>query len=126
MMIEPSRSKNVVLVVDDEPFIRMNAMDMLEDAGFSVLESADADDALSVLAKHPEIGVLFTDINMPGTMDGLDLARRVHELRPAVHLIITSGKVRPSVAEIPDSGQFIEKPYQQDKFIRLIEAAIGI
>ncbi|MGW8280230.1 response regulator [Sphingomonas aurantiaca] len=126
MMSEPSRSKNVVLVVDDEPFIRMNAMDMLEDAGFSVLEAADADDALSVLAKHPEIGVLFTDINMPGTMDGLDLARRVHELRPAVHLIITSGKVRPSVAEIPDSGKFIEKPYQQDKFIRLIEAAVGI
>ncbi|MDN4633633.1 response regulator [Sphingomonas sp. PsM26] len=124
-MAENASLKNVVLVVDDEPFIRMNAMDMLEDAGFSVLEAADADHALSVIANHPEIGVLFTDINMPGTMDGLDLARRVHELRPDVHLIITSGKVRPSVAEIPDSGKFIEKPYQQDQFIRLVEASIG-
>lgn len=126
MMSESSRSKNVVLVVDDEPFIRMNAMDMLGDAGFSVLEAADADDALRVLAKHPEIGVLFTDINMPGTMDGLDLVRRVHELRPAVHLIITFGKGRPTVAEIPGSGKFILKAYQQEKFIRLIEAAVGI
>jgi CheY-like chemotaxis protein len=71
-MSEPSQPKNVVLVVDDEPLIRMNAAAMLEDAGFGVLEAADADDALAVLDNHPEIGVLFTDINMPGSMDGLD------------------------------------------------------
>lgn len=124
-MSDTFKPKNVVLVVDDEPFIRMNAMDMLEDAGFGVLEAADADEALAVLGNHPEVGVLFTDINMPGSMDGLDLARRVHELRPDVHLIITSGKVRPSVDEIPDSGKFIEKPYRQRQFIGLIEATVA-
>ena len=124
-MVQSVQPRNIVLVVDDETFIRMNAIDMLQDSGFGVLEAVDADDALRVLADHPEIGVLFTDINMPGSMDGLDLARRVHELRPDVHLIITSGKVRPSASEIPDSGRFIEKPYQQQQFIGLVQAAVA-
>ena len=122
----PTPNKNgVVLVVDDEPLIRMNAADMLTDAGWTALEAADAADALAVLADHAEVTVLFTDINMPGDMDGLDLARRVHELRPDVQLIITSGKLRPGKSELPGEGRFIGKPYQERHFIQLIEAVTG-
>lgn len=120
-----SLAQKAVLVVDDEPIIRMNAVDILSDAGFSVLEAGDADEALAVMSSHPEIAVLFTDINMPGSMDGLDLARRVHEIRPDVHLIITSGKVRPEIDEIPDSGAFIGKPYRDRQVVALVEAALA-
>ena len=122
-MPQSIRQQQVVLVVDDEPIIRMNALDMLTDAGFGVLEAADAGEALGVLADHPEIGLVFTDINMPGSMDGLELARRVHELRPDVHLIITSGKVLPNVTDMPDDGEFIGKPYQERQIIAMVEAA---
>ena len=116
------KKPGVVLVVDDEPLIRMNAADMLADAGWSAIEAADAAEALDLLDQHPEVSVLFTDINMPGTMDGLDLARRVHELRPDVQLIITSGKLRPGRGELPGEGRFLGKPYQERQFIALVEA----
>ena len=117
-----AKKPGVVLVVDDEPLIRMTAADMLADAGWPAIEAADAAEALEKLAAHPEVSVLFTDINMPGEMDGLDLARRVHELRPDVHLVITSGKMRPARDELPGEGRFIGKPYQERQFIALIEA----
>lgn len=118
----PLTKSGVVLVVDDEPLIRMTAADMLADAGWPAIEAADADEALALLDAHPEVTVLFTDINMPGSMDGLDLARRVHELRPDMHLVITSGKMRPGRAELPGDGRFIGKPYHERQFIALIEA----
>ncbi|MDP1027061.1 response regulator [Sphingomonas sp. KR1UV-12] len=124
-MSADTSQRRVVLVVDDEPFIRINAIDVLTDAGFDVLEAADADEALEIIATHSKIGVLFTDINMPGSMDGLDLARRVHSMRPDIHLILTSGKVRPNVEQIPDSGKFIGKPYQERQFVALVQAAFA-
>jgi CheY-like chemotaxis protein len=121
-MATTDKKSGVVLVVDDEPLIRMNAADMLADAGWTAIEAADADEALALLAEHPDVTVLFTDINMPGSMDGLDLARRVHQLRPDVQLVITSGKLRPGRADLPGEGQFIGKPYGERQFISLIEA----
>ena len=101
----------VVLVVDDEPLIRMFAVDVIEDAGFLSIEAADGAEALALLATHPEITVLFTDINMPGPFDGLELARKAHLLRPDVELIVTSGREHPAKADIPDNGRFVTKPY---------------
>jgi CheY-like chemotaxis protein len=124
-MADPNFPKRVVLVVDDEPLIRMNAADMLLDAGFGVLEAGDAAEALHVLTSHPEVQVLFTDVNMPCEMDGLDLARRVHEMRPDVHLIVTSGKVTPQAGAIPDDGDFLGKPYREHQFLALVEAAFA-
>lgn len=121
----PSPSSVVVLVVDDEPLIRMNAVDVLEDHGFAAIEAADADDALVQLVAHPDINVLFTDINMPGRLDGLDLARQVHALRPDIQLIITSGKMRPAQAEIPDDGTFFSKPYNGAAIAKLIATTQG-
>lgn len=124
-MADRPSSPRVVLVVDDEPLIRMNAVDMLLDAGFEVLEAGDAADALRVLEAHPEVAVLFTDVNMPGEMDGIDLARRVHALRPDVHLIVTSGKVTPTKGTLPEQGAFLGKPYREQQFIALVEAALS-
>ncbi|HEU0045277.1 response regulator [Sphingomonas sp.] len=124
MSVVPNKG-GVVLVVDDEPLIRMNAADMLADAGWIAIEAANAAEALVQLAAHPEVTVLFTDINMPGEMDGLDLARRVHDLRPDVHLIITSGKMRPRRDELPGGGEFLGKPYREGQFLELLQAVSG-
>lgn len=117
--------RGVVLVVDDEPLIRLDAADMLVDAGWTAIEAADAAEALERLTAHPEVTVLFTDINMPGEMDGLDLARQVHRQRPDVRLIITSGKRRPQADEMPGDGRFLGKPYRDHQLIALIDAATG-
>ena len=107
-----SKDPPVVLVVEDEPLVRMTAADELEEAGFQVLEAANADVALKVLeARSDEVQVLFTDVDMPGSMDGLTLAEHVHKRWPHVLLLISSGYARPHPDEIPDHGQFMPKPY---------------
>lgn len=116
------QSTATVLVVDDEALIRMYAVDILQDAGFATIEAGDAEEALSLLAAHPEVSVLFTDINMPGSCDGLELARRVHALRDDVQLIITSGRMRITESELPDDGKFVAKPYEAAALTGLIHA----
>jgi DNA-binding NtrC family response regulator len=102
----------VVLLVEDELLVRMTAADELEEAGFQVLEAANADVALAVLeARSAEVQVLFTDVDMPGSMDGMALAEQVHSRWPHVLLLISSGYAGPHPGEIPDHGQFIPKPY---------------
>ena len=102
----------LILVVEDEALIRSCAADILEQHGDEVVEAATAADALEMLEARPEVRVLFTDINMPGKLDGMDLARLVHEHWPNIRLVITSGGREPTKAEIPDDGRFIAKPYR--------------
>jgi len=102
----------LILVVEDEALIRSCAADILEQHGYEVVEAATAADALEMLEARPEVRVLFTDINMPGKLDGVDLARLVHEHWPNIRLVITSGGREPTKAEIPDDGRFIAKPYR--------------
>jgi CheY-like chemotaxis protein len=118
-------SRPVVLLVEDEPLVRMLGIDVLEEAGFEVVEAANADEALSQLQARPDVQVLFTDIDMPGKLDGLDLARAVHEQRPEIGLLIASGKVRPSPGEIPDSGRFLPKPYELGAVVRIVREMTG-
>jgi CheY-like chemotaxis protein len=106
-----------VLIVEDETFTRLAAADLLSEAGVANYEAADADEALSTLAEHPEIGLIFTDVNMPGTMDGMSLARRVCRIRPDVGIIVTSGRRRIPDAELPDGGTFLPKPYRPQQLI---------
>ncbi len=113
-------SKTVVMVVDDEFLVRMLIVDSLIDAGFDVIEAMNADEAIKLLDQYPQVSVLFTDINMPGSLDGLELARRVHEARPNVQIILTSGRIRPDASMTPPGGTFIEKPYASDDIVRLI------
>jgi CheY-like chemotaxis protein len=114
-------SPPVVLVVDDEPLVRMTAADELDEAGFQVLEAANADEALDMLEEcADEVQVLFTDVNMPGSMDGMDLAEQVHRRWPHVLLLISSGYARPHPDEIPDHGHFVPKPYIGATLVRHI------
>jgi two-component system, response regulator PdtaR len=114
----------VVLVVDDEELIRMAAVDSLEEAGFLTVEAADGDEALRQLVAHPDVVVMFTDINMPGSFDGLMLAQVVHERWPDIRLILTSGRDRPRDCEMPDDGRFIRKPYYPSAIAELVRSVI--
>ncbi|HVQ69261.1 MAG TPA: response regulator [Bradyrhizobium sp.] len=98
-----------VLVVEDETLIRELVAEELEEAGYSVVVATDADQAIAILEARQDIHLVFTDIDMPGSMDGLKLAAAVRDRWPPVHIIITTGKARP--LEIPANALFIPKPY---------------
>lgn len=107
----------VALVVEDEALVRMYACEILEERGFNVLQAATAERALKVMEAAPDVRLLFTDIQMPGAFDGMDLARQVHARWPKVLLVITSGQKTPSRAEIPDDSRFVAKPYRAEELI---------
>jgi CheY-like chemotaxis protein len=106
-----------ILVVEDEALIRLWVADILEENGFSVLEAKDADAALKVLESRPDVKLLFTDVQMPGSLNGMELAREVHARWPHILLVITSGRERPTRAEIPDDGRFVAKPYSGEELL---------
>ena len=83
-----------VLIVEDEPLIRLVAVDTLEDAGFAAFEASDAGQAIALLKQHKEIRILFTDVNMPGEMDGVSLAHYVRARWPEVKIVVTTGQRR--------------------------------
>ena len=122
VMGKSSAAQNAILIVEDEDLLRLHAADLLEEAGFEVLEAADADAALALIGSRPDIRILFTDIGLPGELDGIELAQTVHERWPHVLLLVTSGKQRPSESEIADNGRFLAKPYTRDDVIREIGA----
>ncbi|HEX2763120.1 MAG TPA: response regulator [Allosphingosinicella sp.] len=99
---------------------RLTAVDVLTDAGFETLEAGDAEEALQLLEQHPEVDVLFTDVNMPGQIDGIALACRAHRARPQLALVVTSGKQRIPDAELPDHGVFLPKPYGASELVRVV------
>lgn len=98
----------------------MIAVDMLEDAGFLVLEASTADAAWTVLERDPRVDLLFTDIDMPGSMDGLALAGRVAKRWPHIGLVVTSGRFALRDADLPDDGRFLAKPYRRSQLLEAI------
>jgi CheY-like chemotaxis protein len=102
---------NIVLVVDDEVFARLFAVQIFLDEGFTVLEAADAEEGLEMLESNDDVGLLFTDISMPGEMDGLDLIARVRLERPGISFVATSGQVLPAGEQLPLGARFLPKPY---------------
>jgi CheY-like chemotaxis protein len=111
-------SPSLVLVVEDEGLVRLMAVDMLEDAGFAVIEASSADEAWTVLEdRGGDVGALFTDIEMPGSMNGFALASRVAERWPHIRLVMTSGRCRPAKCDVPDHGKFVPKPYFADQVL---------
>lgn len=115
----------VILVVEDEPFVRMIATDVLVDHGMVVLEAGCGEDALAVIRTGQHIDLLFTDINMPGDVDGIELAAIAHRERPDLKLIVTSGGRNMTVDEIPDHGVFIAKPYATRALTQLVDAKLA-
>ena len=114
-----------ILVVEDEPLVRINAAEIIEEAGWCALEAENSADALRVLAENRDITVLFTDVNMPGDMDGLALVECVHKLHPQVELVVTSGKAVIADAALPDAGTFLRKPYGFDELTEVIERKLS-
>ncbi|WP_072380624.1 response regulator [Rhizobium tibeticum] len=109
-----------VLVVEDEPLIRYAAVDALEQDGFDVLEAANADEAL-VLLQERSIDAVFTDINMPGSIDGLGLVSLVRARFPDARLIVTSGHVQLGHFDLPSGVSFLPKPYTFDALIKMLK-----
>jgi CheY-like chemotaxis protein len=101
----------VVLIVEDEFLLRINAVDMIEAAGFEVVEAGNADEAIEILESRRDITVVFTDIQMPGSMDGLKLARAVRGRWPPIKIVATSGHVGVAETDLPEGGRFLPKPY---------------
>ncbi len=114
--------KLTVLVVEDEPLTRMSAIDVIEAAGYAVLEASNADEAIALLETRPEIRVVFTDIEMPGSMNGLKLAFAVRERWPPVTLIVASGRIQPLRTELPPQTKFLRKPYRDEEILSAIQA----
>src|SRR3954452_23285554 len=114
-----------VLVVEDEMILRMRAVETVEDAGFNPVEAVNADQAISILESRSDISLLFTDIQMPGSMDGLKLAHAVHDRWPAIKIILVSGQVRPSESERPADSRFVGKPLGIEEMVAHLQAMVG-
>jgi two-component system, response regulator PdtaR len=114
-----------VLVVEDEFLVRTDAVEFMRVFGFTVYEASSADEAIALLELHSEIQAVFTDIHMPGSMDGLKLAHYVRGRWPPIKLIVTSGHARPLVEDMPLGCGFVGKPYQLQKVADDLLAMIG-
>ena len=125
MVLDHSSVPAVVLVVEDEMLLRMRAVDMVEDAGFTSVEAVNADEAVAILESRSDIALLFTDIQMPGSMDGLKLAHAVHERWPPIKIILVSGQLRLANIDIPADSRFFGKPLEAEEMIAEMQSMIG-
>jgi CheY-like chemotaxis protein len=113
-----------VLVVEDETLIRMAIVDELEDAGFEVFEAANSSEAVKILERTPRIKAMFTDVDMPGGIDGLELAAMVRGRWPPIVIIVTSGLRAVNADLLPDPAIFLPKPYDTTVVIQSIKALV--
>ena len=115
-------SRPVALIVEDQPFVGLVASDILRESGFETFHAFDADDATRVLGEHPEIAVMVADADLPGSLSGLDLVRRVARERPNLQLVITAaGKMLPP-ADMPEGARMLHKPYASGELRTLVAA----
>src|SRR6266436_4563812 len=125
MVLDHSVVPAVVLVVEDEMVLRMRTVDMVEDAGFTSVEAVDADEAVAILESRSDIALLFTDIQMPGSMDGLELAHSVHERWPLIGIILVSGQLKLGFIDMPPDSRFFAKPLDAETMIAQMQSMIG-
>jgi two-component system, response regulator PdtaR len=116
-MTERAATASLILVVEDDMLLRMNAAEMIEEAGFQVIEAADADEAIRFLESRGDIRIIFTDIDMPGSMNGLKLAHAVANRWPPIRIVATSGHFNVRDGDLPPGGRFIPKPYRSNQVI---------
>lgn len=117
-------SERTVLVVDDEPLIRMDLVSTLEHKGCKTLEAGSAAEAIALLERHPEVTVVFTDIQMPGTMDGIALAQYVRKRWPPTIIVVSSGMAIATLGILSDDMPFLAKPYDDAKLTSVIEGVM--
>lgn len=111
---------SVVLVVEDEVIVRMLACDILTDGGFHCLEAVNAKEALALIEARPDIAVMFTDVDMPGEINGLGLAHLVAMRAPTLNIIVTSGASSPESGDLPVGARFVQKPYSPSSLLELV------
>ncbi|HLY80834.1 MAG TPA: response regulator [Caulobacteraceae bacterium] len=121
----PASGSPIVLVVEDDGLVRQMSADELAEAGYQVLEAANSREAIAILESGVRVEVLFTDVNMPGELDGLGLARLAHDRWPRVRLLVTSGGARAGPEDVPDEGRFISKPYSLRRMCSLVDELVG-
>ena len=124
-MLDRAKIPPIVLVVEDDMMLRMRAVDIVEDAGYTPVEAVDADEAFGILQSRSDIALLFTDIQMPGSMDGLELAHAVHERWPQLKIILVSGQLKLSSADIPRDSRFFGKPLVSGQIVAEMQDMIG-
>jgi CheY-like chemotaxis protein len=110
----------VILVVEDDALIRMDAARMIAGGEFDVIEAANADEAIGILETRLDIAVVFTDIQMPGSMDGFKLAAAVRDRWPPIKIVATSGRVTIGRDDLPDGGRFLPKPYSPAQILKTL------
>jgi CheY-like chemotaxis protein len=115
----------VILIVEDEMMLRMRAVDMVEDAGYTSVEAVDADEALAILQSRSDIALMCTDIQMPGSMDGLGLAHAVHTRWPSIKIIVVSGQLNLPNLDLPPLSRFFGKPLEAGEMISQMRSMIG-
>jgi CheY-like chemotaxis protein len=121
-----ARLSPVILIVEDEFLLRMDSAAMLESAGFEVIQAGDADEAISILSAGSDIHVVFTDIQMPGSMDGLKLARFVRSRWPPIKIVATSGHVPIEDDDLPAGSVFLPKPYLGPELVAALRELTGM
>lgn len=114
-----------VLVIEDEVLVRMDVADQLRDEGFNIYEAGDAREAIALLEEHSDIRLIFTDIDMPGSMDGLALAAAVRDRWPPVRIIVTSCHRRVDIADLPEGSLFFSKPYRHGEVVNPIRELLA-
>ena len=114
-------SMKSVLIVEDEVLIRLEVVDFFEDAGYEVHEAGGADEAIKLLTRYPHIGVVITDVQMPGSMDGLRLSHYIRDRYPPVLLAIVSGHANLGEGDLPTNCFFMSKPFDLKRMLRKIE-----
>ncbi|MEZ2131392.1 MULTISPECIES: response regulator [unclassified Sinorhizobium] len=117
---EIAAERTVVLIVEDEPIIRFATLDALEGVGHEALEAGNADEAMVIFRMRQDIDIVFTDVNMAGSMDGIQFANRVRAIRPSIGIIITSGLVRLDPMSLPANTVFLPKPYRHEELLESI------
>jgi CheY-like chemotaxis protein len=119
------RAAPVILIVESDPDLRMVAVQFVKEEAFETLEADDADQALAMLESWSEIAVLFTNIDMPGSMNGLKLARVVSNRWPAIEILIASGHVRLPLTDLPPNSRFLGKPYRAEAMMAELHSLVG-
>ena len=114
----------VILIVEDDFFLRMDAVEILSNAGYVAVEAGDADEAIAILEVRPDIHVIFTDVQMPGSMDGLQLAHFVNDRWPPIKIVGTSGLAGLGTQNLPQGGCFVPKPYLAAEVVRAVDEVL--
>lgn len=123
-MTAPSSTAAIILIVEDEPLQRLDMVDLVESAGFEVLEAYNADHAIALLERRLDVRLVLADIDMPGTMDGLRLAAAVRRRWPPIEIILTTAGIAPTAADLPERAVFLPKPLNHARVINTMRVMI--